>query len=143
MDVAVRNGFRQSKKRKNNIFYIQSMMSYGIMKAFDNKNIDAVKILLLSVKLMYDTKVRLIHEGIRQLLVILEEENLVLYAMVKLAYETQMDERFLKKIELYKIDLGIYSWENILQQVNELYELKFYNNKNIYNVDFDDLEIFF
>ena len=113
------------------------------MKAFDNKNIDAVKILLLSVKLMYDTKVRLIHEGIRQLLVILEEENLVLYAMVKLAYETQMDERFLKKIELYKIDLGIYSWENILQQVNELYELKFYNNKNIYNVDFDDLEIFF
>lgn len=143
MDVAVRNGFRQSKKRKNNIFYIQSMMSYGIMKAFDNKNIDAVKILLLSVKLMYDTKVRLIHEGIRQLLVILEEENLVLYAMVKLAYETQMDERFLKKIELYKIDLGIYSWENILQQVNELYELKFYNNMNIYNVDFDDLEIFF
>lgn len=79
------------------------MMSYGIMKAFDNKNIDAVKILLLSVKLMYDTKVRLIHEGIRQLLVILEEENLVLYAMVKLAYETQMDERFLKKSSCIKL----------------------------------------
>ena len=143
MEISVRNGFRQSKKRKNNIFYIQSMMSYGIMKVFENKNVSAAKILLLSVKLMHDTKVRLIHEGIRQLLVILKEKNLALYAMVSLAYETQMNEQFLRKIELYKIDLGIYSWENVLQQVDELYKLKFYNDKNIYNIAFEDIEIFF
>lgn len=142
MDSAVRNGFIQSKKRKNNIFYIQSMISYGILKVFDNKNVDAVRILLLSVKLMHDKKIGLIHEGIRQLLLILKEKNLAIYAMFKLAYEIQQEELFLSKVELYRIDLENYSWGNILRQCNDIYILKFDKQAHIYNVDFEELKFF-
>lgn len=143
LSSAVRNGFAQSKKRKNNIFYIQSMISYGMICALNNEKVQAVKVLLLSVKLMYDEGVCLSHEGVKQLLLILKEKYITLYAVVELAYKTQMNEQFYKKVSLYQIDLGVNSWESIVNQVNELYMIKFNHNKKIYCVGIEEVEILF
>lgn len=142
LSVAISDGFIQSKKRKNSIFYIQSMIAYGIWCALNNKAIQAVKILLLSVKLMNKEKVHLNHEGIKQLLLILKEKYLSLYAVFEIAYRTPMVAQFINKVSLFQVDLGVYSWESILRQVDELYMIK-YNSRNIYCVELEDIKIFF
>lgn len=141
LSAAVLNGFVQSKKRKNSIFYIQSMIAYGILCALNEEKMQAVKILLLSVKLMHKEKIRLGHEGIKQLLLILKEKYLSLYAVFDIAYATQMNMQFFSKASLCQVDLGVKSWEHILDQVNELYMLKYKNNKT-YCVDLEDIKIF-
>lgn len=142
LSVAISEGFIQSKQRKNSIFYIQSMISYGIWCALNEKKIQAVRILLLSVKLMHKEKVRLDHEGIKQLLLILKEKCLSLYAIFEMAYKMQMDVLFVNKVSLCQVDLGVYSWESIIRQVNELYMIKFNDNRKIYNVNLEDIKIF-
>lgn len=141
LSVAVNNGFSQSKKRKNSIFYIQSMISYAILSLLNNEKVRAVKTLLLSVKLILSEKVQLSHEGIKQLLFILKEKCVPLYAVVELAYTMQMEYGFYSKVALYDVDLGKMSWESIVDQVNELYMIRF-KNKKIYNVDIEDVKIF-
>ena len=141
LSAAVLNGFVQSKKRKNSIFYIQIMIAYGILFAQNEEKMQSVKILLLSVKLMHKEKIRLGHEGIKQLLLILKEKYLSLYAVFDIAYATQMNMQFFSKASLCQVDLGVKSWEHILDQVNELYMLKYKNNKT-YCVDLEDIKIF-
>lgn len=141
LSIAVNNGFYQSKKRKNSIFYIQSMISYAILNLLNGEKVRAVKALLLSVKLILSEKVQLSHEGIKQLLFILKEKCVPLYATVELAYTMQMEYGFYNKVALYDVDLGKLSWESIVAQVNELYMIRF-KNKKIYNVDIADVKIF-
>lgn len=141
LSIAVNNGFIQSKKRKNSIFYIQSMISYGILCAFNNETVQAVKAILLGVKLMHKEKIRLGHEGVKQLLLILQQNFLVLYAIFEMAYSSQTEQEFFAKASLLQIDLGIRSWEGIFGQVNELYTIK-YTSNNTYAVEFEDIKIF-
>ncbi len=137
----VRKGFFQSKQRKNSIFYIQSMISYGIFSAYVGQIIKSIKLLLLSVKLMHKERVQLDHEGIKQLLLILKEKHIALYTIFTLAYSSISDEQFLSKVDLFKVDLGIQSFSNILSCVNECYAIKFCSER-IYKIDIDDVEMF-
>lgn len=141
LSVAVYNGFIQSKNRKNSIFYIQSMISYGLFCALNEQKVQAVKILLLSAKLMHKEKVRLSHEGVKQLLLILREKYISLYMIFEIAYKTQMDEYFFDKVSICQVDLGVRTWESISTQVNELYMFK-YNHNKIYNVGMEEIKIF-
>ena len=138
---AVNNGFIQSKERKNSIFYIQSMISYGILCAFNNETIQAVKAILLGVKLMHKEKIRLGHEGVKQLLLILQQKFLALHVAFEMAYKSQTEQQFLAKASLLQIDLGIRSWEGVLSQVNELYVMK-YAKRKTYTVGFEEIKIF-
>lgn len=133
-------GFIQSKQRKNSIFYIQSMISYGIFSAYNDRIVQAIKLLLLSAKLLHKERVQLDHEGIKQLLLILKEKYIALYTIFTLAYLAISDEQFLSKVDLFKIDLGVQSFGNILRCVNECYAIKFYDER-IYNIDMDDIEM--
>ena len=138
---AVNNGFIQSKERKNSILYIQSMISYGILCAFNNETIQAVKAILLGVKLMHKEKIRLGHEGVKQLLLILQQKFLALHVAFEMAYKSQTEQQFLAKASLLQIDLGIRSWEGVLSQVNELYVMK-YAKRKTYTVGFEEIKIF-
>ena len=138
---AVNNGFIQSKEKKNSIFYIQSMISYGILCAFNNETIQAVKAILLGVKLMHKEKIRLGHEGVKQLLLILQQKFLALHVAFEMAYKSQTEQQFLAKASLLQIDLGIRSWEGVLSQVNELYVMK-YAKRKTYTVGFEEIKIF-
>ena len=60
-------GFQQSVKRKNSIFYIQSMIAYAISLLLQNQEIQATKSFFLVVLLMKIENISMRHEGIRQL----------------------------------------------------------------------------
>lgn len=138
---AINNGFYQSKKRKNSIFYIQCIISYAILCILKDKKIQAVRALLLGVKLMLNEKVCLSHEGVKQLLLVLKEKCVSLYAVVELAYATKMEHGFDSKVVLYDVDLGRLSWKCVKDQVDELYMISF-NNDKIYNVDIENIRIY-
>lgn len=140
LSTAVRKGFCQSKKRRNGIFYIQSMISYGIVCILNHEITKAAKILLLSVKLILKEKIQLNHEGVKQLLLLLKEKYISMYAVVELAYRTQMDYAFYDKVSLYEVGMGI-SWESMVAEVNEFYIINFGGNNVIYDVGIEDIEI--
>ncbi len=142
LNDAIYNGFYQSKNRKNSIFYIQCILSYSILCILNNDKIQAVRFLLLSVKLMLKEKVQLNHEGISQLLFVLKEKCISLYAVVELAYATQMGTMFTNKASIFDVNLGKLSWKGILDQIDELYMIQF-DSRKIYNVNVDDIKIFF
>lgn len=142
LNVATINGFLQSKKRKNNIFYIQCMISYGMIYAIEGRIKQSIEILLLCVKLMHKEKVNLKHEGVKQLLLILKERFIALYAIVELAFNTKLGYQFVEKVSLYKIDFGTIIWNNIIDQVNVIYSSIYEKNKRIYDVDIEDIKFF-
>lgn len=141
LKIAVDTGFAQSKERKNSIFYIQSMIAFGIFCALNEERVRAAKVLLLSAKLMRKEKVLLSHEGVNQLLLILKEKYILLYTVFEMAYNTYEDEYFFSKASICQVELGIQSWESIFNQINELCKIK-YNDNKIYNIKLKDIEIF-
>ena len=99
--------------------------------------------LCVSVKLMIHEKIQLSHEGVKQLLFILKEKYISYYAVVELAYRTQMDDRFFSKVSLYEMDLGRLPWERVVNEMNELYMIAYGNHIKIYDVDIEDVKINF
>ena len=91
---------------------------------------------------MLKEKVQLNHEGISQLLFVLKEKCISLYAVVELAYATQMGTMFTNKASIFDVNLGKLSWKGILDQIDELYMIQF-DSRKIYNVNVDDIKIFF
>lgn len=119
------------------------MITYAIVCILNNEKVQAVKTLLLSVKLIFNEKIQLSHKGVKQLLFILKEKYISMYAFVELAYRTQMDARFFSKVSLYEIDLGRLPWERMLNEIDELCRIVYGNNKKIYDVDIEDVKIYF
>lgn len=138
---AVKCGFAQSKLRKNKIFYIQSVLSYAIVLALLNEKSKSVKLLLLSVQFMHEEKIFLFHEGIKQLMLFLKNEFIFLYAIVKLAFNTQCEKEFIQKVSLYRMDLNSCSFERIILDIKDIYNI-LYSDCELYDVGMDSLTIF-
>ena len=142
LSIAVNNGFRQSRIRKNSIFYIQSLIAYAVLSILNNENVNAIKALLLSVRLAHKEKIQLDHEGIRQLLLFLKVKSPVFYAIFILSYMMQTEQEFCNKASLYSVDLGCQTWEAVLNQVNTIYT-NWFKGKTIYNVNIDVIKTLF
>lgn len=136
---AVTMGFNQSRLRKNNIFYVQSMLSYGIFCAYNNEMKKALKVLILCAELMKKEGLFFYHEGIKQLLFVLKSKYELLYRAFEMAYKFKEKQRFLNKVALLQFDLGNSSWESLYRQVDYVYSLKF-GSKSIYGVKLGEIE---
>lgn len=134
-------GFSQSAIRKNNIFYIQCLLAYSVVSYLDNHMQNAVRLLLMTIKLMKKENIKFDHEGIHQLFMILKEKSISLYSLANMAYYSYNKTDFSNKANLIGIDLGISNWYSILTNVDNVYNIKYAKTGKLYSVDFNTVKV--
>ena len=134
----IEKGFEQSKERKNNIFHIQCLIACGMFCLLDNEVIKAIYFLMLSIKLMKAKSIKLNHEGIRQLILILKNRFYSIYGAIYIYYCNDNEESFITKVSMCQISSSIRPWNRMVDNVNWIYNI-LYNNKESYKVNLNEL----
>ena len=116
----IKQGFEQSRKRKNTIFYIQCLLANSIYYIEARCFSSGFFLGLLAIKLMRLKRIHMDHEGVRQLFFFLKHYNVDYYFVFEKYYHTSNISRyedFVQKLQLLK--LGISS-VGIIEQLRKV-----------------------
>lgn len=101
----IKKGFEQSLKRKNSIFYIQSMNAYAISLLLRNEISRAFNTFFLVIDLLHREKISMSHEGVKQLFLYVKDKFPKYYMLIKLYYDNSSNIKlFAEKASFYTID---------------------------------------